>query len=326
MTLERLPAALTSPPPPRALGWVLRSAAPGGRIIRIRRLRGGSSAALHAIDVQAASGTLLKLVLRRFVIKRWLDEEPDLAEREARVIRLLAAAPVPTPELIAVDEDGSECGVPALVMTRLPGRLDVAPRDMDGWLRQLANPLPGIHSVRGEGIELVQRWFLYYEMKDARPPQWTRRRQVWERAIEVVNGPRPDFDPVFIHRDYHPLNVLWRRGRISAVLDWTNASVGPASVDVAHCNTNLVVLFGPEAAERFTALYESLTGRKHDPYWDLLSLCDTGLASHVNQAEPEEDAVGGLSQFHDAGRLDLTTDAVHARVDEYVESLVRRLV
>lgn len=291
----------------------------------MRRLRGGSSAALHAIDVQTAGGAVLKLVLRRFVLERWLKEEPDLAEREARVLRLLEQAPLPVPRLVAVDEDGSECGVPAVLMTRLPGRLDVAPRDMDDWLRQLARPLPVIHALHGEGIEQVQRWFLYYEMKDARPPHWTTRRTAWERAIEFVKGPRPDFEPVFIHRDYHPMNVLWRRGRLSGIVDWTNASVGPADIDVSHCKTNLVVLFGPEVAERLTEVYESLTGRKHDPYWDLLSLCDTGLASHVNLLEPDEDAVGGLSQFHDAGRPDLTAEVVQARVDAYVEFLVRRL-
>ncbi len=63
-----------------------------------------------------------------------------------------------------------------------------------------------------------------------------------------------------IHRDFHPDNVLWSDGRISGVVDWANACLGPAAVDVAHFRVNLAVLHGPATADAV------LPG---DPAWDL---------------------------------------------------------
>jgi aminoglycoside phosphotransferase len=322
MTRERLPAYLTALPPGEALAWAVREAAPGGKIVRLRRLRRGSSAALHALDIQTPSGVVLRLVLRRFVRERWLAEEPDLAEREARVLRLLEDAALSTPRLVALDEDGSECGVPAVLMMRLPGALDISPRDFGAWLRQLAEVLPLIHAVSSRDLTLVQPWSPYYDLREFRPPRWSHQQGAWERVAAVANRPRPEFEPAFIHRDYHPLNVLWRRGRVSGIVDWTNASVGPRDVDVGHCKTNLAVLYGPDIARRFGEEYERLSGRSHDPYWDVISLCDSGFSS----ADPSDpDGGGGLDQFYDAGATGLTVEAARQRLDDYVESLVREL-
>jgi len=63
---------------------------------------------------------------------------------------------------------------------------------------------------------------------------------MWAAMIALAEGPRPRVRQRFIHRDYHPMNVRWSRGRLSGVVDWTNASVGPTGKDVAWCRQNLV--------------------------------------------------------------------------------------
>lgn len=45
--------------------------------------------------------------------------------------------------------------------------------------------------------------------------------------------------PVLIHLDYHPLNVLARGARITAVLDWANARSGDRRADLARTLTML---------------------------------------------------------------------------------------
>ena len=88
----------------------------------------------------------------------------------------------------------------------------------------------------------------------------------------------PDVPSVFIHRDYHPTNVLWEDGVVSGVVDWVNACRGPAGVDVAHCRTNLAKMYGPAAAERFLVAYcRAAPDYVHYPYWDVDSLLDTSL-------------------------------------------------
>src|SRR5512142_2822856 len=129
---------LRSRPPRQALAWA--AAHLGGPVVSARALRGGMSSAVHLVTVQRPGGRRDRAVLRRYV--RSDPEEPEPAAREARALRLAGAADVPTPALLAVDPDGTEAGVPALLMTWLPGRVDWWPSDLDRWLERLAGLLP----------------------------------------------------------------------------------------------------------------------------------------------------------------------------------------
>jgi aminoglycoside phosphotransferase (APT) family kinase protein len=86
------------------------------------------SSAVHLVTVRRPDGERAQAVLRRYV--RPDPDEPDPAACEARALRLAAAADVPTPALLAVDPDGTQSGVPALLMSRLPGRVDWWPSDL----------------------------------------------------------------------------------------------------------------------------------------------------------------------------------------------------
>jgi Ser/Thr protein kinase RdoA (MazF antagonist) len=97
---------------------------------------------------------------------------------------------------------------------------------------------------------------------------------LWEKALELWHDDMPPYKATFIHRDFHPGNVLWSRRRASGVVDWANACRGPRGCDVAHCHANLIELSGPETADRFVASYESLTGDVLHPYWELASILE----------------------------------------------------
>jgi Ser/Thr protein kinase RdoA (MazF antagonist) len=49
---------------------------------------------------------------------------------------------------------------------------------------------------------------------------------VWERAAQISHGPAPRLPQVLLHRDFHPGNVLWRRGAVFRVVDWLGACTG----------------------------------------------------------------------------------------------------
>ena len=104
-------------------------------------MRGGMSSAVHLLTVGTARGSV-QAVLRRYVRPEVNEEEPDIARQEAEVLRFVEPLDVPTPRLLAVDPAGDEAGVPALLMSRLPGRVDWWPTDADRWLRGLAEILP----------------------------------------------------------------------------------------------------------------------------------------------------------------------------------------
>jgi aminoglycoside phosphotransferase (APT) family kinase protein len=278
-------ALLRSALPARAREWVRRAVGSGARIVSVHARGGGTASAVHAVTVDDTRGARHRLVLRRFVRSDWLAEEPDLAEHEARVLDLLAPSSVDAPRLVAVDPTGEECDVPAVLMTRMPGRVRWSPRDVDDFVARLVDAMLAIHAVTVPDDVEVRRFRPYDLGRRLVPPRATELPDAWARAIEVHAGPAPRHRAVLVHRDFHPGNVLWSDSAVSAVIDWSSASIGAPEVDVAHCRVNLAFAVGLEAADRFLTIYRERTGRDdYDPYWDLQDL--VGMIDVIEQ-QPE---------------------------------------
>jgi aminoglycoside phosphotransferase (APT) family kinase protein len=258
---------LRGEPPAPALRWCEGAVGRGAEVIGLAPLPGGTASAVHAVDVRDYRGRVHRLVLRRFVRRDWLEEEPDAPQREATALEIVDPCPVPTPQLLALDARGESADVPALLMTRLGGSIEWNPAELEPFLVRLAAVLPDIHGTpfpSGAGLPDYRP----YQPRPARPPSWSARPEVWLRAFEVFDGPAPTRERCLIHRDFHPGNVLWANGAVSGVIDWSNASVGSASADIGHCRMNLAGYIGIPAAERFL----EITGRDgYDPYWDIVA-------------------------------------------------------
>jgi aminoglycoside phosphotransferase (APT) family kinase protein len=250
----------------------------------VRRLGGGTASAVHAVDVRRPGGATLRLVLRRHLRFEVLQEEPDIAEKEARNLQLVEAFGIEAPRLVAVDADGAECDVPAVLMTRVSGHLELKPTDLDRWLRRMAELLPPIHAIR-PGPVAVQTWKLWDDLRETQPPEWTRGRGEWERLIEIVGGPWPPYEPRFVHRDFQHYNVLWSRGRPTGILDWASASMGPAEVDYGHFRHNLLSDFGLAVAERFLEHYREVIGEEPNPFWEALTLSHSRAKTQRQRAD-----------------------------------------
>ena len=190
--------------------------------------------------------------------------EPEAPVREIAALEYAGQHGLPVPVVLAADLSGSEVGdgVPALLMSRLPGRARAAPN-----VRALAEVAARIHDVRGDGIS--HRFFPWYRATSTAPPRHSRRPDIWARALESWLNAEPAYEPCFVHRDFHPGNVLWSRDGSPGVVDWANGCSGPRGIDVAACRWNLEQWVGVDAGDEFVRAYEAVTGRPHDPYWDL---------------------------------------------------------
>jgi len=222
---------------------------------------------MYRLDLADEAGT--QLVLRCYVRPDLNEEEPDLASRESAALAVASTAALPTPELVAVDPDGEASGVPLVLMTWLPGNVVWDPRAPRPWLTRMAELLPAIHDAGPIGDDVGK--YFNYEQRSYSPPKWATNPGVWERAIELFHGPVLDTDRCFVHRDFHPGNLLWRRGRVTGVVDWQSACVGPPSVDIGHCRAN-VLGYAPELADWFTYLAEQAMGRPFHPWADIAAL------------------------------------------------------
>ncbi len=234
------------------------------------QFRHGTSSEVTALDVVDRDGERQALVLRRFVDDAWLAREPDLAVREAAVLEALAASPVPAPALVAVDATGTDAGVPTVLTRRLPGTVVMVPPDLGRWRHRLVDLLAMIHATPiPPGLRPYRPW--YATTRVLGPPAWSHDASAWKAAISRARAPAPEGTRVFLHRDFQPTNVLWVRERVSGVVDWVEASAGPAGADLGHCRCNLAMDLNLEAAE---ALRDEVGAAEYDPYWDLVSAVD----------------------------------------------------
>jgi aminoglycoside phosphotransferase (APT) family kinase protein len=285
----------------------------GARVLSVAVLPGATASLLHSVEIESTAGRH-SLVLRRFVNKEWVEREPDVAIREGLSLQHANRAGLPVPELIAVDRDGTHCGVPATLAGRIPGRVVLEPADRVSWLRGLAESAARIHRVDAAGFRWKYR--RYNEGHRLSVPKWSKQQEAWKKAIEIVDGPPRSYSESFVHRDYHPSNVLWQNGRISGVVDWVNGCRGPAGIDVAWCRHNLANLHGVSMADDFLAAYITEAGSEfeYDPYWDLMSVVEL-LPGPPSMYEGWR--AGGVSLISDA--------LMRERVDDYVKSVVARL-
>lgn len=303
--------------PAGVLEWVVGSVRAGSRIIAVQRLQGGMSSVVHRVSLAVEgeeSGGIQDVVLRQFDNAEWLRNEPDLARHEAESLRWAARTAIPTPQIIAYDETGNACGVPAVLMTRLEGSVVLEPTNQKRWLKGLAQALVQIHSIDADHFPWA--YFTYNDVAKLQTPEWSSYPELWNQAFEIVRGTRPAAKIGFIHRDYHPTNVLWDGDQVSGVVDWVNACRGPAGIDVGHCRLNLAMLYGVQTADGFLTAYDRYSGSafSYHPYWDLLSLIDILFGPPT--VYPGWTALGVTG---------LTDELMARRLDQYVVSLVRRV-
>jgi len=292
--------------------WIREQLDSECNVEQINQLPGSTSAHLYDLTV-SLDGKSENLVLRLFTLKEWLAKEPDLALHEARALQFARQLPVPTPQLIAFDQEGSYCGTPAVLMTKLSGEVNLKPDNRNNWIEEQAKSLSQVHQL--EAVRFPWNHFSYTDLNSAKVPRWTSFPELWEEALQIVKGEKPKVRMCFIHRDYHPANLLWENGRISGIVDWVNACRGPAGADVGHCRVNLAMLYGVEEADRFLRCYRDYAGARfqYELYYDLLSLCDCILPGPPT-------VYSGWEAF---GIQHLTDEMMRQRTDQYLFRLMK---
>jgi aminoglycoside phosphotransferase (APT) family kinase protein len=263
-------------PSEATLGWVRD--AMGGAIVSVRSM-GVASTTMHAVTARDRDGILRRLALRRFHDSGRLATDPwYVPENEATVLGLLDDAEVPAPRLLAVDALARVCDLPALLTTRLTGRPVDRPKDVKVFLGDMAWTLARVHEVESRGDTWLPAYRTYYDPAidgDRRPPAWSSSQALWDRVFRILDGPAPAGAEGFIHRDYHPGQILWADGRLSGVVDWTTGCHGPFGIDLARMRLNLALHVGVDATVAFLDAYRSAAGTEpRDPYWDLLDAAD----------------------------------------------------
>jgi aminoglycoside phosphotransferase (APT) family kinase protein len=296
----------------------------GAELVEAADLPGATSSRVFLLGFD--DGT--HLVLRLHTKDGWLALEPDLATREAHTLQALSSSTIVAPALVAVDEAGEFCGRPAVLMSHLRGRADFSDAS-PARLRALAAAIQPLHALAPPSD--LPRFEPYLSAAQRAVPVWTTIAETWQTAIDICALPAPVGPVCFIHRDFHPGNVLIEAGSVSGIVDWPNACIGPPEIDVAHCKINLAITHGLDAANRFGAEFGTGFGAefgtgfgtgfgtdpKRQAYWDLIDC----LEMFEDGQSPD---VSGINALHALGAPQLTTALINDRYDEYVTDAVHR--
>jgi aminoglycoside phosphotransferase (APT) family kinase protein len=249
---------------------------PQNRLIRTRELRGGVSARVTLLEMERPDGRREKMVLRQHG-EADLRRNPRIAADEFRLLQILQSAGLPAPAPYAPDSSGDISSEPCLVMEFIEGKTEETPSDLTDYLHQLALQLSRIHQVDASRFDLSflpKQGAFVDEILRNRPSSlkesWNeeRIRDTLERAWPWLQV-NPD---VLLHGDYWPGNLLWKEGRLVAVIDWEDAAIGDPLADVANARLEILWAFGMEAMHRFTDRYQSMMPSvdfTNLPYWDL---------------------------------------------------------
>jgi len=307
-TFHQAVTRLRRVPPADQLQRLCDAVAGGGHVARVRRLPGGLQCGMHAVDLVATNGERLHLVVRRYTPQQ-AEGDPGVCRREWQTLTLLAHGGAPAPRPVFLDGDGAIFGTPTLVMTRLAGHAFVSfPARMDPWLEQLAGALAAIHGTDTRWASAAHLPHFTGERTAGRPSggEETDRRVAalphGAEILRVLRDRRPPplpTSPVLVHGDFFTGNTVWHRTRLSGIVDWGEAKLGPREIDLSSARLDLALLAGPEAADLFLARYAELSGHSASdmPRWDLTAvwggallldlwweaLCDVGVT--ISRAE-----------------------------------------
>lgn len=260
-----------------AYSGIIQRFRPGARLLAARPLAGGVSAEVTALEVAHPDGRAETLVLRRHGAAD-LARDPDIAAHEFRLLQVLQAAGVPAPRPLHLDTSGTILPTPFLLQSFVDGDPEDVPADLNDQMRRIAEALAAIHRVPASDVPFLPRQEEQAATLIARPrpePDETLAESRLRAALAAAWPPPRRNPPALLHGDVWPGNLLWRDGRLQAVVDWEDAAAGDPLADLANARLELFLDLGEDAMAALTRHYLALSAidRSIDlgalPLWDL---------------------------------------------------------
>jgi aminoglycoside phosphotransferase (APT) family kinase protein len=246
---------------------VLNRLSPGSTLVEAASLDEGSNST-WLVTGQAADGTPLKIVVRRYAVFGDYDRG-EKARREYRLFQLLWRSAVPVPQPLLLDETGDILGSPGIVTQFVSGDKNTTPDNPLPWAGTIARTLVDIHRISWDVPEIdflldgnaEALWFLKYET----PPDYIASHPRGADAVAALRRLLPSLEPVpacLVHIDYWSGQFLWDNHHIVAVVDWEEVAHGDPAIDVAYCRMDMFLNGLPEAGDEFLRIYEEAAERK----------------------------------------------------------------
>ena len=262
------------------------------------------------------------------VVRAGSPGDQELFDIEATALRVIAdhGAAVPAPRLLAVrfaalglsapglsapgipaPDDG-----PAMLIERLPGSSRIPDTAPVSRLRALGAVVAELQAVTPVGDALPRRTrpIAGVDFAALRREQ-PARPLLAEAEKRIAALPVPGAFTGLVHGDLWQGNALWDGDRLTGLIDWDCAGVGPPGVDLGSLRCDAAICFGVESAEEVLEGY----GAADDvPYWDAVAALST-----------PPDMGWFVGALHGQGRTDLTRSVLVDRRDAFLEAALAAL-
>jgi aminoglycoside phosphotransferase (APT) family kinase protein len=229
-------------PSPGALEAVRRLAGSAAAIRTVTRLQGGQHADTWRVDAEHPAFSA--------VVRQYPVADPA-AEHERRVLLTLDGLGGLAPVLLGGDLSSEWSEHPTSVISALDGQADITPTDPDRWARELGGALAMAHALPSERLAVLPSVF---DRRGGSQDALTGplAPEVQSRWAQLIVAP-----DVLAHCDYWSGNVVWCDGRLTGIVDWSDAARGPRGFDLGWCRLDLVLLFDEQIADVFLRAYEA---------------------------------------------------------------------
>ncbi|MGE4431522.1 MAG: phosphotransferase family protein [Sphingobium sp.] len=217
-----------------------------------------------------------------------------------------------------VERDAARLGAAFMVSERVAGHTPssgLVPRTLsDAELRHVVETLADLHSLDAEAFRSTRigHWLDHPDLAaNTRAAVAAWHRQIWTSSItpsptssvlldwldrEAPNRPE---QPVLLHVDYGPHNMIMQGERIAAVLDWESARIGDRTEDLSY----LLLYLGARAdRETMIGWYEDRAGvaicRSAMRYFDAYNTIKMTMGSAFASALVEHDRQASIEWCH----------------------------
>jgi aminoglycoside phosphotransferase (APT) family kinase protein len=231
---------------------------PNGQLVGIRELAGGVSADVFGLDIVTAAGGRRRVVYRRHRASGFKQHTQRVTAKEYGLLAALHRQGFAVPEpYLHNDTDGLTA--PYMMIEWIDGSTNVGMGDLPGALDQMAQFLVRLHSLEPLSLQLPELEPIEDPLTAIVPylPPTPAGDQVRSSLLSGALAHHPNRS-VVLHGDYWPGNIMWRDGRLIAVIDWEDACLGDPMADVATARVELLCQYGADAMAQFTASYFAL--------------------------------------------------------------------
>ena len=287
---------------------------PNATLINVWPLTGGMSAQMVALEFKNSNNLMQKWVVRM-----------PASETIYQLLRTLNSTSIPTPTPIVFDSSCKFFPEPLMVLEYLEGEIIFAPQNINEYMTQFAQQLAKIHRFSPENTNLA-----FPKMDNPRgcAEQLRQNHTTLDHLFDVAKmkafvskyNPKLSNLPVLLHGDFWPGNTLWQDDKLVAVIDWEDAHFGEPLSDLAQSRSEISWIFGSEAVNHFTAVYQQSIDIDYAdlPYWDLCA-----ALRFVRFIDGDLSWIPDF--FGEHGRTDLTPSKITNRVQKYIYQAFEKL-